>query len=87
LKLPIEISFWVILSFLRCPFADPWQTLHISSGLRLRTTPEPLFCHSDPERSEGEESTLFFRDSSGYWTRSEWQKGRRPFGFASGWQV
>jgi len=50
----------VILLPLRRPFAEAQG---LGSGLRLRTAPEllfssycPLFCHSDPERSEGEES-------------------------------
>jgi len=39
-------------------FVIPSQTLRIGSGLRLRALAQDsaLFCHSDPERSEGEES-------------------------------
>ena len=67
--------FWTILLS-----ESLWASYSVIPSLRLRTSSDLLFCHSDPERSEGEESTLFFRDSSGYWTRSEWQKERRPFG-------
>jgi hypothetical protein len=80
-KLPIEISFWVILSFLRCPFADPSLTLRrpfaeaqgfgsgLCSGKRLLFFSFILsffFVILTLSRSEEEESTLFFRDFSGY---------------------
>jgi len=59
--------FWTILSFLR-----------ISSGLRLRTSSAPLFCHSDPERSEGEESPLFLEIPRGIEPARNDKKGGDP---------
>jgi len=46
----------VILSFLCSPFADPSHKLRASAQDRASTQDRALFCHSDPERSEGEES-------------------------------
>ena len=59
------------------PEPKPWA---YAKGLRRGRIPSFFYNRNEFLR--------FAQDNaSGDWTRSEWKKGRRPFGFASGWQV
>jgi len=51
-----DMLFCIVISGIP-KFAD--RKFGVIPSLRLRTASEHFFCHSDPERSEGEESDTF----------------------------
>jgi len=95
LNLPIGISSRVILSSLSRPFAEtPRIAQGFGSGLQLRTAHEPSYFVILRERKQPKNLIPFLsflyntcnkRFLRVFTPRND-KKGRRPFGFASGWQ-